>query len=245
MRYIFVSPHLDDIALSCGGIVNFLHTNGIDVEVWSIFAGSPTSKILTPFANSLHTRWKLPLDAPKMRRLEDKVACRILGASYQHFNFLDCIYRLDSQNQPLINCEDDLYQNIPISENYLVDEISELIRSQISEQDVIISPLAIGNHIDHQIVVNAIKKLNLKNLLFYEDYPYVIKTSKEKKLYQNLIPQSYHLSKNNMFKWHESITAFTSQISTFWISIEGMKEEVLRFFNEGGGTNLWQTIVNY
>ena len=239
MRYIFVSPHLDDIALSCGGIVNLLHSNGIDVEIWTIFAGSPKSKILTPFANSLHKRWNLPLDAPKMRRLEDKVACNILGAKYQHFNYPDCIYRYDSQNQPLINCEDDLYQNIPIFQNYLVDEISGLIRSQISEQDVIISPLAIGNHIDHQIVVNTIKKLNLKNLLFYEDYPYVIKTSKEKKLYQKLIPQSYHLTKSNMSKWHESIAAYTSQISTFWISVERMKEEVLRFFNEGGGTNLW------
>ena len=243
MRYIFISPHLDDISLSCGGIVNYLHKNEINVEIWSIFAGSPVSNNLTPFAESLHNRWKLPLDAPKTRRAEDIIACEILGALHKHFDFLDCIYRFDSQDHPLINHEEDLYQNLPDSQNYLVDEISTLIGSLISQQDIIISPLAIGNHVDHQIIFRAIQKLSFKNLFFYEDYPYVIKTNEEKNSYHDLIANTYSLTKENMDKWHDSIAAYKSQISTFWISVERMKEEISIFFKNGGGQNLWQPVL--
>lgn len=244
MRYIFISPHLDDISLSCGGIVNYLHNNGIEVEIWSIFAGSPVSNNLTPFAESLHNRWKLPMDAPKTRREEDIIACNILGAMHKHFDFLDCIYRFDSQNLPLINHEEDLYQNLPISQNHLVNEISALIGSQISQRDIIISPLAIGNHVDHQIIFRAIQNLRLKNLFYYEDYPYVIKNNEEGYQFDNLIANSYSLTKENILHWHNSIATYKSQISTFWISVEKMKEEISIFFKNGGGTNLWQPILN-
>ena len=240
MKYIFISPHLDDVSLSCGGIVNQLSGKNFKIEIWSIFSGSPESKNIPPFALSLHNRWKLPLNAPKKRRLEDIEACKVLGAAFRHFHFLDCIYRKDYSGDAIIQKEEDLYQPIPKSQLPLVEEISSIIKSQIMPEDFIVSPLAIGDHLDHQIIFQSIMSLNLQNLFFYEDYPYVIKTQKNEDVKENLIPLNFHLDDENIQNWYRSIAAYKSQISTFWKDIDHMKTEISHFFEIGGGKNLWR-----
>lgn len=240
MRYIFLSPHLDDISFSCGGIVDYFSHEKIHVEIWSFFAGIPTTKEFTPFAQSLHDRWKLSENAPAARREEDIAACKILGANYKHFDYLDCIYRFDDKGKPIINKEEDLYQEIPSSQLSLVDEISDLIQSIISNQDIIIAPLTIGNHIDHRIINQSVKNLSNNNRLFYEDFPYVIKSEENEYYYQNLKELMFNLSHENIKKWYESIAAYKSQISTFWKSISRMKSEIQEFYAKGGGKCLWK-----
>jgi hypothetical protein len=240
MKYIFISPHLDDVSLSCGGIVNQLSGNNFNIEIWSIFSGSPKTKELPRFALSLHNRWKLPLNAPKKRRLEDIKACKVLGAGFKHFHFLDCIYRKEPSGDAIIKKEEDLYQPIPNSQLPLVEEISSIIKTQIMSEDIIVSPMAIGNHLDHQIIYQSIMSLQLKNLFFYEDYPYVIKTQKNINVSEKLVPLYFHLNAENIQNWYESIAAYKSQISTFWKDIDHMKTEISHFFEIGGGKNLWK-----
>jgi len=124
MRYIFLSPHLDDISLSCGGIVNHLHNKGVDVEIWSFFAGIPKFITLTPFAQSLHDRWNLSIDAPGVRREEDINACKVLGATNKHFDYLDCIYRMDEQGKPIIRKEEAI---IPHGEDFITEDDKVII----------------------------------------------------------------------------------------------------------------------
>ena len=240
MRYIFISPHLDDISLSCGGIVNHLSGNNIKTEIWSIFSGSPIESDLSPFALSLHNRWRLPLNAPKKRRLEDIEACKILGADFRHFNFLDCIYRKDNFGDPIIKKEEDLYQPIPDSQEPLIEEISAIFKTQIMPEDILVSPLAIGNHLDHQIIFKSISLLRSQPLLFYEDYPYVIKSQNPQTNAENLLPLQFQLTDENIRNWHDSIAAYKSQISTFWTDIAQMKSDISHFFDIGGGKHLWK-----
>jgi len=240
MRYIFLSPHLDDISLSCGGIVNHLHNKGVDVEIWSFFAGIPKFITLTPFAQSLHDRWNLSIDAPGVRREEDINACKVLGATNKHFDYLDCIYRMDEQGKPIIRKEEDLYQDISTSQFPLVKEISNLIQSKITLDDVLVAPLTIGNHIDHQVIYHAVMNFS-ENLMFYEDFPYVINTENHHTHFQNLKSVHFNLSEENIKKWYESIAAYKSQISTFWVNIDQMKTEIKDFYKKGGGKHLWKT----
>lgn len=241
MRYIFLSPHLDDISLSCGGIVNFLNNQNVKTEIWTFFAGIPDTHQLTPFAQSLHDRWQLSYDAPKTRREEDIQACSILGANYRHFDFLDCIYRVDNQGNPIITKEEDLYQDLPHSQDKLVFEINNLIKTSLKKGDILISPLAIGNHVDHQIIYQSIINLDANMVLFYEDYPYVIRSQVNQGLYKQLTAIEFNLEPENLDNWHKSIAAYTSQISTFWKSIENMRSEIIDFHNKGGGKNLWKS----
>lgn len=240
MRYIFLSPHLDDISLSCGGIVNHLYNKGMSVEIWTFFAGIPKTQTLTPFAKSLHDRWKLSDDAPSIRREEDITACSVLGASHKHFDYLDCIYRLDEQGEPIVKKEEDLYQDLPSSQFPLIEEISILIQSEINQDEIIVAPMTIGNHIDHQIINQSVIKSPKNNLMFYEDFPYVIKTGDHPMQIQNLKSVHFNLSAENIKNWYQSISAYKSQISTFWINIERMEKEIKEFNKKGGGKHLWK-----
>lgn len=239
MRYIFISPHLDDVALSVGGIVNNLVDNKIDTEIWTFFSGSPDDVNLSDFALSLHKRWELPWNAPKIRRLEDKKACKILGARYKHFGFSDCIYRKDEFGNPVVREEDDLYQPIPPSQLFLVNEISDEINRLAKTGDIIVSPMAIGNHIDHRIIVAAVTKVSHHSFLFYEDYPYVVKSQSSPFEFSKLTPAKFDLQEENIKTWHAAIAAYQSQISTFWNNTNRMIEEIIEFACRGGGKNLW------
>ena len=69
MHWIYLSPHLDDAVLSCGGLIWEQVQLGERVEIWTIFAGDPPAEMLTPFAEELHTRWGCGLNAVEIRRL--------------------------------------------------------------------------------------------------------------------------------------------------------------------------------
>lgn len=242
MRYLFISPHLDDVALSVGGIVNHLAKNNVDTQIWTFFSGSPKGSNLSDFALSLHNRWKLTLDAPKIRRLEDRRACRILGAAYMHFNLPDCIYRRDRRGNPIVQEEVDLYQPIPTSQQYLVNKIYTDILSSSLPEDIIVSPMAIGNHIDHRIIVAAIKQISNRTILYYEDYPYIIKSQDSQFDFSQLTPIKFALSEANVIIWHAAIAEYQSQISTFWKNKNSMKQEIIAFADRGGGMNLWKLL---
>src|SRR3954468_17801753 len=82
-RHIFLSPHYDDIALSCGGTAARLAAAGEKPEVALIFGDHPDPAApLTSFAEQLHRQWKL--DAAQViasRRAEENAASGILGYS--------------------------------------------------------------------------------------------------------------------------------------------------------------------
>lgn len=240
MRFIFISPHLDDVALSVGGIVNHLSNNNNSTEIWTFFSGSPKDESLSDFALSLHERWNLSQDAPKIRRLEDRKACKLLGSGYKHFNLSDCIYRKDQHGNPVVNEEDDLYQPIPLSQQYLVSKISTDIISLSASDDIIVSPMAIGNHIDHRIIVAAIKQISSRTLQYYEDYPYLIKSQNSLIDYSKLTAIKFDLRPENIAAWHSAIAEYQSQISTFWKNTDKMKQEIIEFAKQGGGMNLWK-----
>ena len=59
-RHIFLSPHYDDIALSCGGTARRIAEAGGRPEVALIFGDHPDpSQPMTEFAESLHRQWGL------------------------------------------------------------------------------------------------------------------------------------------------------------------------------------------
>jgi LmbE family N-acetylglucosaminyl deacetylase len=91
---IYLSPHLDDAALSCGGQIYRLAKEGRHVLIVTLMAGDPPPDgVLSDFARSLHGRWELAESAEAARRREDEAAGQILGAEILHWPIPDCIYR--------------------------------------------------------------------------------------------------------------------------------------------------------
>lgn len=79
MKTIYLSPHLDDAALSCGGLVWMQAQAGERVEIWTMCAGDPPEGRLSDYAQAHHERWGLGREAVAARREEDARSCNILG----------------------------------------------------------------------------------------------------------------------------------------------------------------------
>ncbi len=95
MRWIYLSPHLDDAVLSAGGLIYEQAQAGLPVEIWTFMCGYPPDAEVSPFAQLTHAHWGFSSaeETIRMRREEDKRAAALLGATPLHFDFLDCIYR--------------------------------------------------------------------------------------------------------------------------------------------------------
>jgi LmbE family N-acetylglucosaminyl deacetylase len=180
---LYLSPHLDDVALSCGGQIYQQTTAGHDVLIVTLAAGWPDSNVLSEFAAFLHHAWGLsssgkpPAEAVRevvqARRAEDARACQRLGAGFQHWNLPDCIYRRHPQSgQPLYTSDEAIFGPVDPAEAPLVHQLAGYLRG-LPPAGRVVAPLTLGNHVDHQLTRQAAELAFGHELYYYEDYPYV------------------------------------------------------------------------
>jgi LmbE family N-acetylglucosaminyl deacetylase len=242
-EYIYLSPHLDDVVLSCGAIIWDQVRRHESVKIWTIFAGDPPQKEFSPFAREIHKRWNTgPEEAVSTRRAEDRLACERLQVIPLHLSYLDCIYHNSSGTaQPLIENNEDLFQNLPDSEQPLVDEIAQQLRQVLPAACTLVIPLAIGNHIDHQIV-RRVGKILKHSAYYYADFPYSSNHPEEIHDRAPVNSPTYHFPLNNqsLAVWQYAVEAYTSQLSSFWPSLNEMYEAVEAYAKSAIGNCLWQ-----
>ena len=101
MPCLYLSPHLDDAALSCGGTIHQQVAGGDRVVVITVFAGSPRTLVSSSLIDELHARWGVGSDPPAHRRREDLAALAQLGAEPIHLAHTDSIYRVGPDGQPI------------------------------------------------------------------------------------------------------------------------------------------------
>ncbi len=241
MNWIFLSPHLDDVVLSCGGLICEQIKAGDQVQVWTICAGDPPDYELTPFARELHTRWNAENNPVSIRREEDLLACYHLGAVSIHFNYPDCIYRrFPGTIEPVIKNEDDLFRIFDCREESLVRHLHQELKESVPESAQFVLPLTIGNHVDHQLTRLAGEGISSR-IYYYADYPYVINPQFELGRYarSGLVEQIFSVGEDSLLSWQQAVSAYKSQISTFWSDIPAMYEAIYAYWLNGGGAMLW------
>lgn len=244
MDWIYLSPHLDDIALSCGGLVWEQANSGEHPQIWSICAGNPPKEPLSAFAESLHQRWGTGIDSTEKRRSEDLLSCTRLLAAYRHFSIPDCIYRRSPKDAlPLYASEEAIFGLINPDELPLVEKICRFIEQLLPEGTKLVSPLTVGGHVDHRLVRAAAEKLGMP-LWYYADYPYVERSGVEISV---SVPSRYEkilfpVSQQGLQAWFDSVAAHRSQISTFWPDIRSMEAALNGYFSKHGGIPLWRPI---
>jgi LmbE family N-acetylglucosaminyl deacetylase len=174
-RHLFLSPHYDDIALSAGATVSLLSQHGLTPETLVVFGSPPDlSRPLTPFAQAMHDGWGLTADqVVASRQAEEAAAAAVLGARTSVLPFRDAIYRGD-----LYRSDNDLFGHPAAAEAALPASIIDSLHIDPAEQRQtrIYAPLAIGQHVDHQIVFQAGVNLAAAgwDVWFYEDLPYAL-----------------------------------------------------------------------
>ena len=243
MEWIYLSPHLDDVALSCGGLIWEQIRAGEAVSIWTICAGEPPPGPLSTFAESLHKRWKTGREAIEQRRNEDIAACSHLEATFRHFSIPDCIYRLAPESgEHLYTSEDSLFGEIDPREAILIRSLRAELASSLPFDVQVVCPISIGGHVDHRLTRAAASGL-AQSLWYYADYPYVLD---KQDLLSQLIEQGWKgvknsISESGMKAWEKAVSEYRSQISTFWNSLADMRAALRVYKRQMGGVTLWQS----
>lgn len=182
MRTVYLSPHLDDAVLSCGGAIHQQRSAGQAVLVITLFAGQPPAGNLSPFAMLQHEYWGNPAQPMALRRAEDAAALAYLDSEALHLDYLDCVYRSSPEGTWLYPGEDALWAEPHPADlvahdgaRHLASRLADIL--PVREEVTVCAPLSAGHHVDHQIVHWAARKLAALGyrVTFYEDYPYAEK----------------------------------------------------------------------
>ena len=242
MTWIYLSPHFDDVALSCGGLVWQQVQAGEAVQIWTICGGAPDpSQPFSPFAQSLHERWGTGPAAVAARRREDLASCRVMGARARHLAVFDCIYRTSADGQAYYASEEALNGPLHPDEAANAAEISRLRAVRLPRGAQVVCPLSLGDHVDHQLTRRAAEQIG-RPLWYYADYPYVLRQpARLEELRQaGWKQETFPLSAAGLTAWQEAVAAHASQISTFWRNEATMRAAIADYAAQAGGIALWQ-----
>lgn len=171
-----MSPHPDDVVLSCGGTLARLRRLGYRPTVVTVFAAEPAASELPPFAKRHLDLWGGDPHPWRLRRLEDEAALQRLGARGLYAQHVDAPFRrhpvsgrwLYQNNYALFGPVDPAEGDVP---RQIAGEISTLLSPT---DGTVYVPLGVGNHVDHQLVAAAGHHLRRwgYRVFWYEEFPY-------------------------------------------------------------------------
>jgi LmbE family N-acetylglucosaminyl deacetylase len=241
MRWIYISPHFDDAVLSCGGLIWEQAKKGNPVEIWTVCAGDALPGPLSLFAMDCHRQWGIESAAELVaaRRLENQEAAALVRAETVDFSIPDCIYRRSPTAELLY--PKDVFVPIHTFEKDLDMEIASALVSELRPDDIIVSPLAVGGHLDHILTRLAAEHLE-RTISYYADIPYVLNHP------ELLAPAThglnetlYPVSEKGLAAWQSGITAYATQILMLFETGEKMREAIRLYWESSYGIRVWQT----
>ena len=255
LTHVYLSPHLDDAVLSCGGMIHHQTQAGEAVTVVTLCAGWPASGPTTTFAESLHARWRISAaQAVSARQAEDRAALQVLNAKGQPLDIPDCIYRFDPANgQALYASEEALWGEVHPAEAGLIQQATGALQAILSQFPAgrLYVPLTLGHHVDHQLARRAAEQTG-RVWAYYEDYPYADRAARlapHSKVTgdetSGLTPHRIFLTDADLRAKGRAVAAYASQISTFWSSPAEMEASLRAYAAHVGGgqwaETLWHT----
>jgi LmbE family N-acetylglucosaminyl deacetylase len=263
MRWIYLSPHLDDVVLSAGGLIYDQANAGIPVEIWTLMCGYPSGIEEFSFLATInHAGWGFPSgdETVRARRAEDENAAKILGARAVHFDFLDCIYRRGRDGNWLYDVDLTGPYDVemlsrksmeaitapPHKEDAdLPSRIAQAISGRLTRDDMLVCQLAVGSHVDHVLVRQAAELLG-RPLVYDIDIPYLFYKPEE------LAPKSAGMGKKvhavteaGLRSWQEAALAYKSQISVLgkaFDSPEKVRASLRSYWEKDEGIRLLELV---
>jgi LmbE family N-acetylglucosaminyl deacetylase len=239
LSHLYLSPHLDDAIISCGGLIAQQAASGELVSVLTICAGDPPPGPLSPFARELHERWGESSSPIAVRRAEDRVACGRLDAVVVHLDVPDAIYRRDREGELLYTSESDIVGPIHMKEQNLIHHLANSLKEQCPEEFRIYCPLGVGGHVDHRLTRRAAERLGA-SLWYYHDLPYAARGEIMPPGLElpSGIETIWPLSTGEIDAWAAAIGMYRSQLSTFWTDMRSLHQELRDYHDTYDGLRL-------
>ena len=242
MRWIYLSPHLDDAVLSAGGLIYEQAREGSPVEIWTFMCGYAPEDAVSPFAELLQKLWGFSSseETTRMRREEDKQAATLVGASVRHFDFLDCIYRRGSDGEWLYT---DVFAPPRPEDAALPYQIAAEITRYLASDDVLVCQLAVGSHVDHVLVRQGAELLG-RSLRYDIDVPYIFYKPEELSPKSAGMSESIHsVTEAGLSSWKEAALAYKSQLPVLGEAFETpekTRNSIHSYWEAHGGIRLLQ-----
>ena len=238
MRIIYVSPHLDDAILSAGGPIHVQSRAGMEVQVWTVMAGTPPGEALSETAIMLHDEWGVgsAREAIENRRDEDARACSGVGARCVHLDFLDAIYRRALDGAWLYS---DIFQPPSAADADLARRIAGVLAERLAPEDQVVCPLAVGGHVDHILVRVAVELLE-RSVIYMADVPYVFRHGPQ----VSIVTQGLHsdilpFQEDSLSAWIDAVSTYRSQIQVLFGDAELMRRQLRGYWEPERGVRSW------
>jgi LmbE family N-acetylglucosaminyl deacetylase len=226
-QHIYLSPHFDDAALSCGGLIASQRAREQAVLVVTVCTAEPVAgKPLGALARAFHTDWHLDDAAVvQTRRREDALAMATLDVDYLYLGLPDAIYRHPDWYDSRERLFGTLAPDDALPPAMLNDIVAIMQRAPAA---TVYGPLGVGLHVDHQAAHGVCEELAAsgRRVVYYEDIPYVLQPNS---LEQRLHQLSTHLLAASVAidEWFgqkvETVAAYASQIGELFGGVEAMR----------------------
>lgn len=230
---VFVSPHLDDAALSNGGLISEL-SRLMPGKVYIISAFTRVSPL--PHTRHVHkflvgSPYQNAAELFAARLEEDNLACKKLGATALPLGFVDAGYRKRAHPHPIrraigSHIPEFLHQyptsfsigraHISRSEQLLIQNLKAKLLEVTSTIGlcVIFSPVGgKRTHVDHLITRQSCQQAFPKRVIYSLDYPYFLWSPPDNGFIQKsrLLPGMYGKYKEER---HEAIACYATQLKS-------------------------------
>lgn len=225
---LFISPHLDDVAFSCGGTLAALKQQGWTVALVTVFTRSvPKPK---GFALQCQTSKGLgpEVDYMALRREEDREFAELMGVDFRVWGELE-----EAPHRGYASAEE-LFQP-PRQEDGIRVRVEECLRPVLRElkPDRVFVPQALGSHVDHVQVVRAVQGLGIPGdrIFYYRDTPYAVRQPEAKPdgaLPQDLRPLAVDITEH-LAKKLEGCACYGSQLGFQFGGVEGLMPMLTAF----------------
>lgn len=170
-RALALSPHLDDVAFSCGGTLARLARMGWEVTVATVFTRSVPSPTGFALACQLDKGLPVEVDYMALRREEDAAACAALGAGPRWLDFAEAPHRGYADAAALFHA--------PKAEDDVLAPLCGAFGDLLSTSpDLVLAPQGIGGHVDHVLVALALRLVlptAAPPVLWWTDFPYALR----------------------------------------------------------------------
>ena len=214
-KILIVSPHLDDAVLSCGDFISKI-SNKVIVDVLTVFSNEYNNNDFSKGIINYHSKCFLPYKSMYHRKSEDLKALKILNCNPIYMDLDECLYRKNNGRFIYPN-DKKIYKLSKKDKQYNEKVLKEKFNFKI--YDYIFFPLAIGKHVDHQIINEFGYNLEYTNIYFYEDVPYICYNKGKypinfKKKYN--LHKSININEENFQKKILAILEYKSQHHILW-----------------------------
>lgn len=217
---LVISPHLDDAAFSLGPLIAKFKDHA-NISVATPFTQSVSNPQGFALACQLDKGLGEDIDYMALRRAEDFKWSRLLGAHSLHGALVEAPHRGYDDKKKLFGevlSSDDAEKNLTIWFTRLVTTLKPLC---------IFSPLSIGHHVDHVVVLKSICALQTEiPIFFYKDEPYASKHSDSLPLeFKPFITFSIHesISSAQVNLALKAVSLFESQIPFQFGNVHAME----------------------